>query len=76
MIAAVQRRCRLRTQVRQKRGGATTDDNFKMGLMMVALFGSVIYASATAMGMDMGVADAVMQLVQRGTDLLHRLFYH
>ncbi|WP_160172219.1 hypothetical protein [Cupriavidus sp. SK-3] len=51
------------------------DDNLKMGLMVLALLTGVIYASAKAMGMDMGVGDAVVQLVQTATDLLRRLFY-
>ncbi|WP_455289211.1 hypothetical protein [Cupriavidus necator] len=52
------------------------DDIFKMGLILLALLGAVVYVSARAMGMDMDVADAVMHLVQLGTDLLNRLFYH
>lgn len=59
-----------------KKQGRAMDDIFKMGLIVLALLGAVIYVSARAMGMDMDVADAVMHLVQLGTDLLNRLFYH
>lgn len=51
------------------------DDHSKMGLMVLALLTAVIYASAKAMGMDMSLADAVLQLVQLGTALLRRLIY-
>ena len=51
-------------------------DILKMGVIVLALLGAVIYVSASATGMDMDVADAVRHLVQLGTDLLNRLFYH
>lgn len=45
----------------------------KMGILSLALLGGALFALAKETGMDLRIADMASQLVQLGTDLLHRL---
>ena len=44
----------------------------KMSMLSLALLGGTLYALARALGIDLGIADMAGQLVQLGSDLLHR----
>ncbi len=44
-----------------------------MGILSLVLLGGALYALARDTGMDLRIADMASQLVQLGTDLLHRL---
>lgn len=48
-------------------------DNLKVSIPILAALAAVIYVSGKAIGMDLSIADIARQLVQLGTDLLHRL---
>ncbi|MEM5431353.1 hypothetical protein [Cupriavidus oxalaticus] len=47
-------------------------DNLKVGFLVLAALAAVIFVSGRVMGMDMSIADMARQLLQLGTDLLHR----
>ncbi|WP_164704858.1 hypothetical protein [Cupriavidus necator] len=46
----------------------------KMGILSLALLGGALYALASTLGMNLSIADMAGQLVQLGSDLLHRLW--
>lgn len=48
-------------------------DNLKMSFLVLAALATVIYVSGKALGLDLSIADIATQLMQLGTDLLHRL---
>ncbi|CAG2140967.1 hypothetical protein LMG31506_02438 [Cupriavidus yeoncheonensis] len=47
----------------------------KMGILSLVLLGAALYALATAMGIQVSVSDMATNLIQVGTDLLHRLLF-
>ncbi|QQX89270.1 hypothetical protein JJQ59_37610 (plasmid) [Cupriavidus necator] len=46
---------------------------FKMGILSLVLCWGALYAFASATGLGLHIFDMASQLVQLGTDLLHRL---
>ena len=48
-------------------------DSLKVSFLILAALAAVTYVSGRTLGMDMSMADMARQLVQLGTDLLHRL---